>query len=229
MAFGWCLKYNCAARVHHATTLIATISWPRIQHHSATIHGYPSSRIVMDLPIVRRSPLEILYPRSIGRSCSDLPIDRYIDSMIDGNRITIELDRHGILATVRRFLNVQVRYNYALGRRRRTCFIFTVARTRIRRKFCTRTHEKARPNHQKEKKASIIVHLNAKIPSEPSERSTKRQSCTRTHERAGPNRETDTEASMIVHLKSKKPVRTIRKKHQASIVYTHARTRRSEP
>ena len=123
MAFGWCLKYNCAARVHHATTLIATISWPRIQHHSATIHGYPSSRIVMDLPIVRRSPLEILYPRSIGRSCSDLPIDRYIDSMIDGNRITIELDRHGILATVRRFLNVQVRYNYALGRRRRTCFI----------------------------------------------------------------------------------------------------------
>ena len=169
MAFGWCLKYNCAARVHHATTLIATISWPRIQHHSATIHGYPSSRIVMDLPIVRRSPLEILYPRSIGRSCSDLPIDRYIDSMIDGNRITIELDRHGILATVRRFLNVQVRYNYALGRRRRTCFIFTVARTRISRQRDTRTHENARPNHQKEKNASIVLHLNAKIPSEPSE------------------------------------------------------------
>ena len=106
---------------------------------------------------------------------------------------------------------------------------FTVARTRIRRKFCTRTHEKARPNHQKEKKASIIVHLNAKIPSEPSERNTKRQSCTRTHERAGPNRETDTEASIIVHLKTKYPVRTIRKKHQASMVYTHARKSLSEP
>ena len=33
---------------------------------------------------------------------------------------------------------------------------FTVARTRIRRKFCTRTHENARPNHQKETEASIV-------------------------------------------------------------------------
>ena len=34
---------------------------------------------------------------------------------------------------------------------------------------------------------------------------------------------------MIVHLKTKYPVRTIRKKHQASIVYTHARKSPSEP
>ena len=44
-----------------------------------------------------------------------------------------------------------------------------------------------------------------------------------------PNHETDTEASIVLHQNMKDPVRTIRKKHQASIVYTHARNSPSEP
>jgi len=48
------------------------------------------------------------------------------------------------------------------------------------------------------------------------------------YEIARPNHEKYTEASIVVHLKTKYPVRTIRKKHQASIVYTHARKSPSE-
>jgi len=68
-----------------------------------------------------------------------------------------------------------------------------------------------------------------KSPSEPSEIHRGVNRCTPEYEIACPNRETYTEASIVVHLKSKNPVRTIRKKHQASIVYTHARNSPSEP
>ena len=136
---------------------------------------------------------------------------------------------------------------------------FTVARTRIRRKFCTRTHENARPNHQKETEASIvgspgfpgeattysesllqlfrIGKLNYKenscepvldvvaLPGNPGEPNR----CTPEYEIFRPNHQKYTEASIVVHLKTKNPVRTIIKKHQASIVYTHARKHLSEP
>ena len=53
---------------------------------------------------------------------------------------------------------------------------FTVARTRIRRKFCTRTHENARPNHQKETEASIVLHLKTKYPVRTVRHTQRRQS-----------------------------------------------------
>ena len=101
---------------------------------------------------------------------------------------------------------------------------FTAARTRIRRKFCTRTHEISRPNYQKETEASIVVHLKSKYPvrttkkrpqvsivymhartrlSEPSDTDTGVNSFTHTHEIARPNRQIRTPASIILHTRTK--------------------------
>ena len=96
-----------------------------------------------------------------------------------------------------------------MGRRRRTCFIFTVARTRIRRKFCTRTHEKARPNHQKE------------APSV--------NRCTPEIEKARPNHQKEAPSVNCVHARTKEPVRTVRQTQRRQSLYIHAQNIPSEP
>ena len=74
---------------------------------------------------------------------------------------------------------------------------FTVARTRIRRQSCTRTHENARPNHQKETEASIVLHLNRKYPVRTIRCLPSRQWFTSKHEISCPNNEKYTEASTV--------------------------------
>lgn len=70
----------------------------------------------MDLPIVRHAPSEIVCPRSTERSCNDLPVVRYCDSVRNGNRSPIGLGTHDALMIVRYFSDARLRHNSYVGR-----------------------------------------------------------------------------------------------------------------
>ena len=74
-----------------------------------------------------------------------------------------------------------------------------------RRQRFTSERETARPNHEKYTEASIVVHLNAKRPSEPSERDRGVNRFTPEYEISRPNHQKETEASIVVHLNAKRP------------------------
>ena len=87
---------------------------------------------------------------------------------------------------------------------------FTVARTRIRRQSCTRTHENARPNHQTDTDASIVLSLNAKRPSEPSDRHRCVNRFPSERKKSRPNHQKEAPSVNRVHARTNAPVRTVR-------------------